>query len=107
MNIGIDLKYNKILEKIFEKHNFIDKVVIYGSRAKGNFSNRSDIDFVVYGQPIDRFELYKVVNEIEESSLPYNTDIQLISNVKNAQLLYHIDRVGKIFYQRKSDTISE
>jgi predicted nucleotidyltransferase len=101
MSYGLKDNYIRLLEAIFEKYIFIDKVILYGSRVKGNFTERSDIDFVIFGKPKDRFEISKVKNEIEESILPYNVDIQLFDDLKNASLKDHINRVGKIFYQRK------
>ncbi len=100
MEIGIKRESILLLNSIFEKYSFIDKVVVYGSRAKGNYSERSDIDFVVYGNPKDRFELNEVKNEIEDSILPYNIDIQMITDIKIPMLLNHINRIGKTFYEK-------
>jgi uncharacterized protein len=100
MEIGIKTEYEIFLKSIFEQHSFIDKVVVYGSRAKGNFTDRSDIDLVVFGNPEDRFDLIKVLNEIESSFFSYNVDIQMINDIKNAKLLEHINRIGKIFYEK-------
>jgi predicted nucleotidyltransferase len=101
MNYGLSEENINLLVSIFEKYIFIEKVVLYGSRAKGNYTKRSDIDFVVFGKPKDRFEISKVINEIEESSIPYNIDLQLFDDLKNFELINHINRVGKLFYQRK------
>ena len=99
--IGLTENQEIFLLKVFEKYEFIDTVVVYGSRAKGNYTNRSDLDIVIFGKANDRFELANVLNEIEETSFPYNVDLQLISDIKNQQLLEHINRVGKTFYKRK------
>lgn len=104
---GLKEAYVKLLQSIFESHLFIEKVVIYGSRAKGNYTERSDIDFVVYGNPKDRFDLTTVLNEIESSILPYNVDIQMINDINNTHLIDHINRIGKTFYKRnKNHTVN-
>jgi hypothetical protein len=40
-----------------------------------------------------------LIDDIIESDLPYLCDIQLFENIKNASLLDHIDRMGKVFYR--------
>lgn len=100
MDFGLELKYINLLKSIFEKYPFIERVILFGSRAKGNYTERSDIDLAVFGNPKDRFELSKILEEIEDSILPYNTDIQLVDSIKNSELLDHINRVGQVFYQK-------
>jgi predicted nucleotidyltransferase len=100
--IGISDQNADLLLEIFEKYDFIDKVILYGSRTKGNFTDRSDVDLVIIGNPKDRFEVLSVLNDIEETNFPYNTDLQLYSDIKNSQLRNHIDRLGKIFYEKQS-----
>ena len=37
------------IHKIFSQNQEIEKVIIFGSRAKGNYRNNSDIDLVIFG----------------------------------------------------------
>lgn len=101
LEIGLSDQNANLLLEVFKKHAFIDKIILYGSRAKGNFTDRSDVDLVIIGTPKDRFEVLSVLNEIEETNFPYNIDLQLYSDIKNSQLLDHINRLGKTFYKRK------
>jgi hypothetical protein len=39
-----------------------------------------------------------IIDETIESDLPYLCDIQLFENIKNANLLAHIERMGFVFY---------
>lgn len=100
MEFGLKQEHIELLKSIFEKYDFIEKVVIYGSRAKGNYTDRSDIDMILYGSLKDRFDLAKVKDSIEESILPYNVDIQMFQDLKNGSLKENIERVGKIFYKK-------
>ena len=45
----LELKEEDIerINSIFKKYKEVDKVLIYGSRAKGNFHKGSDIDLVL------------------------------------------------------------
>jgi predicted nucleotidyltransferase len=43
---------NEKINSIFNKYNAIEKVIIYGSRAKGNYKTGSDIDLTLIGENI-------------------------------------------------------
>jgi len=96
------LKSN-IIEKInnvFAKYLQIEKVVLYGSRAKGNYKTGSDIDLTVIGNNITLTLLHKIENELDELLLPYTIDISILSHIKNEKLIEHINRIGKEFYTK-------
>ena len=88
------------LKNIFEKYSNINKVILYGSRAKGTNTKRSDIDLVIANSQLDRFTLSNIKSEIEESDIPNLVDIQLLEEIDNQELLDHINRVGKVVYSR-------
>ena len=94
--------YQQLLS-IFQKHENIEKVVIYGSRAKGNYKECSDIDFTLFGE-LNYDDLLKLKIEFEESSIPYLIDISIYNDLKSVSLLEHINRVGKIFYNKSENT---
>ena len=79
----------------------VDKVLIYGSRAKGNYRIGSDIDLTLIGSNLTlKNSVYRLEERVEESYLPYSFDISIFSQISNADLLDHIARVGKVFYER-------
>ena len=90
-----------LLAQIFQKHTQIECVKLYGSRAKGNFHARSDVDLVAFGNGIDRFLIADILLDLEDSDLPYQVDLQNYHELKNRALIDHIDRVGVVIYQRK------
>lgn len=87
----------KKLSQIFEKYPSVEKVIIYGSRAKGNFKNGSDIDLTMVGD-ISHKELLQISIEIDDLLLPYQVDLSIFSTLENDDLKEHIGRVGKDFY---------
>ena len=88
------------LKTIFDKYPNIKKVILYGSRAKGTNTKRSDIDLVIANSQLDRFTLSNIKSEIEESDIPNLVDIQLLEEIDNQELLDHINRVGKVVYYK-------
>lgn len=78
----------------------VEKAVIYGSRAKGNDRPGSDIDLTLIGQGLDLDMLGKIATQLDESPIPYQVDLSLFDQIDHAGLRDHIERVGKVFYQR-------
>jgi len=71
---------------------------LYGSRAKGNFKNGSDIDLTLKGDNISLTVLNSIVNQIDDLLLPYSFDLSIFNKITNPDLIEHISRVGLVFY---------
>lgn len=95
---GLSPDVLEILQQIFLKHNTIKQVKLYGSRAKGTFSERSDIDLVAYGEDIEPSIIANVLLDLDDSDIPYLIDFQDFNSLKNYQLIDHINRVGIQIY---------
>lgn len=80
----------------------VESVIIYGSRAKGNDQPGSDIDLTLNGNLLDLKILNKISLELDELLLPYTFDLSIFHQIANEDLIEHINRVGKIFYERKT-----
>lgn len=86
------------MRQVFARHVGIDKVVLYGSRAKGNYKVGSDIDLTIYAKKITHAELMQIENELDELLLPYQIDLCWYQKIDNVQLIEHIKRCGIVFY---------
>ena len=93
-----------VIQNILEKYPMIEKAVLYGSRAKGNYKPGSDIDLTLLGDALDYQILSAVACELDESSIPYTVDLSWFEEIENPVLIEHIQRVGIIFYQTKDCT---
>ena len=100
-NFGIKESSINILIDIFSKYEPITEVVLYGSRAKGNYNERSDVDMVIRNSKVDRHILGKIILDINNSNFPYTIDLQMFENIKNKNIIEHINRVGKVFYKKE------
>lgn len=69
-----DLTIND-LQNVFRSYLNIKKVVIFGSRAKGNYRDGSDIDLAVIGDGISKEQISNIYMNIEDSGLLYKVDI--------------------------------
>lgn len=88
------------IKQIFAVCPEIEKVLLYGSRAKGNFRPGSDIDLTIIGDEISWTRLLQIENELDDLLLPYKIDLSLMRLIDNPELLAHIERVGVVFYER-------
>lgn len=86
-------------QNIFEKFENIEKVIVYGSRAKGNFRYNSDIDLTIIGE-ISYDDLLKIELLIDELLLPYKVDLSVFNKIDNSELKTHIERVGIALYEK-------
>ena len=96
------LKQNQInaINCIFKEFNAIERVIIYGSRAKGTYKPGSDIDLVIEGNDLTFSELMSVENKLDDLLLPYKIDLSKKTSISSEELLKHIQRVGKVFYEK-------
>ena len=78
----------------------VEKAILYGSRAKGNFKRGSDIDLTLFGPALTLNDLLRIENRIDDLLLPYHIYLSIFESISNPDLKEHIQRVGKVFYER-------
>jgi uncharacterized protein len=88
---------NKI-QAVFARYPQVDKVILYGSRAKGNFKPGSDIDLTLFGGALTPDLRAKIASELDDLSIPYTIDLSIFAELHHEELREHIERVGEIFY---------
>jgi predicted nucleotidyltransferase len=94
---GLSKQNIKIITNILGDYKNIEKAVIYGSRAMGNYKNGSDIDLTLFGDSLTLDDLAKIAGDCEDSKLPYMVDLSLFKQIENQDLKEHIEKYGKVF----------
>lgn len=97
---GLSATAVSLINGVFAKYPEVDKAILYGSRAKGNYRNGSDIDLTLFGSVSSYGLLVKILGDLDELLLPYTIDLSFYINIENINLKEHIDRVGIIFYEK-------
>ena len=90
-----------VLEKIvsvFERYPQIDKVVLYGSRAMGNYRHGSDIDLCIESTTLSLSDLLAIETQLDDLLLPWKIDLSIKNSIDNAALLDHINKIGIAVY---------
>ncbi len=93
------------LNSVFAQHGAIESVLIYGSRAKGNYRPGSDIDLTIKGSEIPFEEFMRIEDQIDNLMLPYSVDLSQYRQIGNEELIAHIDRVGVEIYARAASNL--
>lgn len=83
---------------VFACYGNIEKVLLFGSRAKGNFREGSDIDLALFGKDITFNQILDIKVRIEDLALLYTVDLVNFERCKNHPIGEHILRVGQPFY---------
>ncbi|MBL4953476.1 nucleotidyltransferase domain-containing protein [Neobacillus sp. YIM B02564] len=92
----------EFLLKAFSSFKEVEKAVLFGSRAMGNYKKGSDVDIAIIGEDVTRKTLYGLYDLLnEEYPLPYFFDILIYDEISNPKLREHIESVGQVIYQRK------
>ena len=89
------------LSHVFLQFHEISCVLVYGSRAKGNYLNGSDIDLTVKlkSEVMEPSMLLSQIREqLEELNLIYTIDLSIYDQIRNPELIEHINRVGVRLY---------
>jgi predicted nucleotidyltransferase len=99
---GLDAATIQKIGDVLAKHPQVERAVLYGSRAKGNYKPGSDIDLTLIGGDDLTLEvLYRILDELEESTLPYTFDVSIFRQISDPDVIDHIRRVGVVLYERK------
>lgn len=90
------------IQNVFAQFPEVERVVLYGSRAKGTYRDGSDIDLAVFTYESAEFSLLtKLSLALDDLDMPWGCDVALVQFIENEQLLDHIQRVGIEIYSEQ------
>lgn len=94
----LDDKLKFQLQQIFNKYSQIEKVVLFGSRARGDNKYNSDVDLCIFGEEITHLILAKISMDINEVTTPLSFDILSFNEISKKELINNILEEGVIIY---------
>ena len=78
----------------------VEEVILFGSRAMGNFKEGSDIDLALTGHSLSMSTIRKIELQLDELLLPYHFDLAIYHKIKEPALKEHIDNHGVKLFER-------
>ncbi|RAI88441.1 nucleotidyltransferase domain-containing protein [Algoriphagus yeomjeoni] len=97
-NTGINSSTLSEITSVFSSFPEVEKAVLFGSRAKGNFYEGSDIDIAVFGDKLDFEQLLNISIAMDDIELLQAVDLVHFEKIKEPELIKHIERVGIKIY---------
>lgn len=86
-----------LIAGVFRRHPEIVSVKLFGSRAKGSSTPRSDVDLAVWGD-VDAIRAESIAAELDDLPLPYRFEVKPFDLIRLRTLREHIERVGIPLY---------
>ena len=86
------------VKNIAAKYEAIEKVVLFGSRARGDNREKSDIDIAVFPKEYSFEEEAAFWLEIEDIDTLLKFDIVVVSDDTERELIENIERDGILIY---------
>lgn len=101
MEFGLKMETLEKITHVFSSMKQVEQVILYGSRAIGNYREGSDIDISLKGSGLTSIDLDGFLLSLDELNLPYLFDISIYHHIDNEDLKDHIHKVGKILYSKQ------
>ncbi len=98
MEYGLEATDIQQIRAVFARHPRVKEVILFGSRAMGNYKEGSDIDLAIAGTGLTLDDIMELNDGLERLGMLYKFDLQNMAVIKDPDVINHIKRVGKIFY---------
>jgi predicted nucleotidyltransferase len=95
---GLTEKLLRQIVSVLADQPKVEGAVLFGSRAKGNFKEGSDIDLALKGTTLTPNDLMSLSARFEELPTLKRIDLLIYNTIKEPALKDHIDRVGIQLY---------
>jgi predicted nucleotidyltransferase len=82
----------------------IEKVVLFGSRARGSNNATSDIDLAVFAPNMTHRQISLLSDTLDEIDIIYQLDLVHVDETVNPQLIHNIEQEGQLIYENKGET---
>ena len=101
MKYGLSDQTLQKIRDVFVQYPQVEEAVLYGSRARGDYKNGSDIDLTLHGgDTLTHTILSRIANDLDDQLLPYTIDLSIFKNIRNSEMVEQIKRVGVALYKK-------
>ncbi len=96
---GLQDKHRLAILNVLSADKRVERVVLFGSRAKGTFTSGSDVDIALFGDELAIRDQSRLVVLMEELTVPQRVDLLLYNRIEDKTLRTHIQRDGIEWYR--------
>lgn len=83
----------RMIQAVLRRHPEVTSATVFGSRAKGTHTERSDVDLAIEGD-VSPLRAEAIAAELDDLPLPYRFDVLSLEHTPHETLREHIARVG-------------
>lgn len=98
LTFGLSAPILDSLRQVFSRFPNIDRVLIYGSRARGDFRPHSDIDMAVLAPTMTPSEFSHLWMALDDLPILFRLDVSLHHDVADPQLKHNMLADGVTLY---------
>lgn len=95
MRFGLKDRYYEELKVLYFLYPNIDEIIIFGSRARGDYKEKFDIDIAIKGN-LTKLDIALIRDYLEESRIPCMVDVVEYSKIADKNFKKEIDKEEKI-----------
>ena len=93
--------HRKAIISTFAANERLERVVLFGSRAMGTNTVRSDVDIALFGDQLTLTDHARLAATLDQIPMAQTVDIVLHKSIQNPSLLEHIHQHGIEWYARR------
>ncbi|MFB0907646.1 MAG: putative nucleotidyltransferase [Spirosomataceae bacterium] len=97
-HFGLTIEEVAAMQQVFSSFTEVEKVMIYGSRVRGDYKPYSDIDMTLIGQNISSHTVTEIDFALDDLLMPYKIDLSTFDSITNNNLIAEINEFGKELY---------
>jgi predicted nucleotidyltransferase len=94
-DFGLDKSILKKIVQVITRYPSVSKATIYGSRAKGNYKNSSDIDIAIHASSMSEDDFAKLCFELNELPIVFKIDVVHVESLTDRKLVDKISEEEK------------
>ncbi len=98
MDFGLKEKELQAIIDTLSKEPYIEKAVIFGSRARNDYKKTSDIDIAIFGKDVDSTQLNLLRDRLDQLDMIYKLDVVDFCSLTKEGLKKNIVTEGRQIY---------
>jgi len=90
------------IKDVLLKYDEIEKALIFGSRARGDYKKTSDIDIAIFSHNMTSSRINLLRNDFDDLDIIYTVDVVDFNKLSKEELKNNIINDGMVIYNRNS-----
>lgn len=101
MKYGLEDKIIERIIEVFARFPAVEEVILYGSRARGNFRSDSDIDLILKGESLTPDIMDDITHRLLALQLPCPFELYRYNEAKSPEMKEDIIKIGVSLYRKQ------